>query len=84
MLSLSRSDPLFPEFPSFILDVLEVVDSPTESSKYVHIRNEQKLDAPICKPEGSVLSGPTAVSGAARLRRGAPPPAKRHLDSGNT
>jgi hypothetical protein len=36
MLPFSRSDSLWPEFPPFILDVLEVVDSPTESLKYVH------------------------------------------------
>jgi hypothetical protein len=35
MLPLSRSDPLWLEFPPFMLDVLEVVDSPAESPKYV-------------------------------------------------
>jgi hypothetical protein len=34
-LPLSRSDPLLPEFPPFILDVLEVVDPPAELSKCV-------------------------------------------------
>jgi hypothetical protein len=46
MLPLSRSDPLLPEFPPFILDVLEVVDSPAESSKCVATRNEQGPKAP--------------------------------------
>jgi hypothetical protein len=31
MLPLSRSDPLLSEFPPFMLDVREVVDSPAES-----------------------------------------------------
>jgi hypothetical protein len=35
MLPLLRSDLLWPEFPPFMLDVLEVVDSPVESSKCV-------------------------------------------------
>jgi hypothetical protein len=35
MLPLSRSDPLLSEFPPFMLDVLEVVDSPAESPKCV-------------------------------------------------
>jgi hypothetical protein len=30
MLPLSRLDPLLPEFPPFMLDKLEVVDSPAE------------------------------------------------------
>jgi hypothetical protein len=33
--TLSRLDPLLLEFSLFMLDVLEVVDSPAESSKYV-------------------------------------------------
>jgi hypothetical protein len=33
---LSRSDPLLSEFPPFMLNVLEVVDSPAESPKCVH------------------------------------------------
>jgi hypothetical protein len=37
MLPLSRSDLLVLEFSPFMLDLLEVVDSPMESSKYVHI-----------------------------------------------
>jgi hypothetical protein len=35
MLPLSRSDPLWLEFPPFMLVVIEVVDSPVESPKYV-------------------------------------------------
>jgi hypothetical protein len=35
-LPLSRSDPLLSKFPPFMLDVLEVVDSPAESPKCVH------------------------------------------------
>jgi hypothetical protein len=46
MLFLSRSDPLLPEFPPFMLDVLEVVDSPAESPKCVRTQNEQELEAP--------------------------------------
>jgi hypothetical protein len=45
MLPLSRSNPLLPEFPPFILDMLEVVDSPVKSSKYVHTYNEQESKA---------------------------------------
>jgi hypothetical protein len=33
--ALVEVDPLWPEFPPFMLDVLEVVDSPTESPKCV-------------------------------------------------
>jgi hypothetical protein len=35
MLPMLRSDPLLLEFPSFMLDVLEVVDSPAELPKCV-------------------------------------------------
>jgi hypothetical protein len=75
-----------------MLDVLKVVDSPAESPKCVATQNKQILDAParnsrnwsvrLQKPDGLVLSGPTAVRGAAGLRRCAPPPAKRRLDGG--
>jgi hypothetical protein len=34
------------------------------------------------KSDGSVKLGPTAVRGVTGLRRGAPSPAKRHLDDG--
>jgi hypothetical protein len=40
MLLLSRSDPLLPEFPPFMLDMIEVVDSLAESPKCVATRNE--------------------------------------------
>jgi hypothetical protein len=42
MLPLSRSDPLLLEFPPFMLDVLEVIDSSTESPKCVATWNEQR------------------------------------------
>jgi hypothetical protein len=89
MLFLSRSVPLVPEFSPFMLDVCEVVD---KSSKCVAKQIRQELEAPVQnrrnrtfrfqKPEPPILSGPTAVCGAARLRRGAPPSAKRCLDGG--
>jgi hypothetical protein len=92
MLPLSRFDPLLPEFPPFMLDVLEVVDSSAESQKCVHTWNKQRPEAPaqsyrnwtirLGKLEGPVLSGPTAIRGTTGLRRGAPPLAKRCLDSG--
>jgi hypothetical protein len=40
MLPLSGLDPLLPEFPPFMIDVLEVVNSPADSPKYVRIENE--------------------------------------------
>jgi hypothetical protein len=43
---LSRFNPLWPEFPPFMREVLEVVDSPAESPKFVATRNEQRLEAP--------------------------------------
>jgi hypothetical protein len=46
MLFLPRSDPLMPEFPFFMLDMCEVVDSPTGSPKCVGIRIKQELEAP--------------------------------------
>jgi hypothetical protein len=92
MLPLSRSDPLLPEFPPFMLDVFEVVDSPAESPKCVRTRNEQRPEALarsyrnrtiwFGKLEGLILSGPMTVRDAIGLRRGAPPPAKQHLDGG--
>jgi hypothetical protein len=55
----------------------------TDSPKCVATRNEQELDAPVQnyrnwtirfgKPDPPVFSGPTVVSGATELRRGAPP-----------
>jgi hypothetical protein len=74
-----------------MLDVLEVVDSPAESSKYVTTWNEQRPEAPaqnsrnqtiwFQEPDGPVLWGPTVVKGVVGLRWGAPPPIKRRLDS---
>jgi hypothetical protein len=46
MLFLSRSDPLVLEFPPFMLDMLEVVDSLAESLKCVYTQNEQESEAP--------------------------------------
>jgi hypothetical protein len=90
MLPLLRSDPLLPEFPPFMFDVLEVVYPSAESPKCVRTRNKQRPEAParscknwtirLGKPEGPVLSGPTAIRGIAGLRRGASPPAKLRLD----
>jgi hypothetical protein len=45
MLFLSRSDPLLPEFPPFMLDMLEVVDYPVELPKCVYTQNEQESEA---------------------------------------
>jgi hypothetical protein len=45
MLPLLRSDPLWSEFPPFMLDMLEVVESPAESSKCAVTRIEHKLKA---------------------------------------
>jgi hypothetical protein len=41
ILPLLRSDLMWLEFPPFMLDVLEVVNSPTKSPKCVAIQNEQ-------------------------------------------
>jgi hypothetical protein len=78
MLPLSRSDLLLPEFPPFMLDGLEVVNSPAESPKCVSTRNEQELKAPIqnCRnqtvqfheQDTSVLSRPVAIRGTVGLR----------------
>jgi hypothetical protein len=45
ILLLLMSDPLVPEFPPLMLDVVEVVDSPAESPKCVHTQNEQDREA---------------------------------------
>jgi hypothetical protein len=45
-LPLFRSDLLLPEFPPFMLDVLEVVDSPAESPKCVCTQNEHEPKSP--------------------------------------
>jgi hypothetical protein len=47
MLPLLRSGPLLPEFPPFMLDVLEVVDSPVESPKCVDTRIGQEPEATV-------------------------------------
>jgi hypothetical protein len=47
MLFLSRSDPLVPKFPPFMLDVREVVDSPAESSKCVATQIRQEPEAHV-------------------------------------
>jgi hypothetical protein len=46
MLPLSRLDPLLSKFPPFMLDVLEVVDSPAESPNCVATQIRQELKAP--------------------------------------
>jgi hypothetical protein len=91
MLFLSRSDPLVSEFPPFILDVREVVDSSTESLS-VCTQNEQDLKAPVQNRKKWALrfqeldypvsSGPMTVRGIIRRRQGASPLTKRRLDGG--
>jgi hypothetical protein len=52
----------------------------------VHTRNEQQSKAPgqnLGKLDGPILSGSTAVRGAAGLQWHAPPLAKRRLDGGD-
>jgi hypothetical protein len=92
MLPLSKLDPLWPEFLPFMLNVLEVVDSPAESPKCDATRNKQRPEAPtrnsrnqtvrFQETDGPVLSRPMVVRGTAGLRRGAPPLTKRRLDGG--
>jgi hypothetical protein len=89
---LSRSDPLLPEFSPFMLDMLEVVDSPAELPKCVATWNEQESEAPARnyknrtarfeKLDGPDLSRSTTVKGTTGLRWGAPPLAKWHMDGG--
>jgi hypothetical protein len=60
-----------------MLDVIEVVDSPAESLKYVHTRNEQRLEASarrrknrtiqFGKLKGPILSGLMTVMGVIGL-----------------
>jgi hypothetical protein len=86
MLFLLRSDPLVPEFPPSMLDVLEVVDSLAKSPKCVCTGNEQELEASarnnanqmlqFGKLECSVSSGPTVVRGTIGSSEGALLPAK--------
>jgi hypothetical protein len=80
MLPLSRSDPLLPEFPPFMLDVLELVDSPAEWPKCVATQIGQEPEAPgqnyrnrtvrFGKPDGPILLILTTVRGATGTRRG--------------
>jgi hypothetical protein len=77
MLPLSRSNPLRPESPPFVLDVLEVVDSPAESQKCVATRIKHEPEAPaqnsinqtvrFLESDSPVLSGPMAVRGTVGL-----------------
>jgi hypothetical protein len=72
MLPFLRSDPLWSVFPPFMLDVLEVVDSPAESQKMCCHMNRTGAESPCSKqenPDGPVLSIPTVVRGAAGTRR---------------
>jgi hypothetical protein len=72
MLPLSRSDPLLPEFPPFMIDMLEVVDSLAESPKCVLTQNEQESEAPTRnwanqivrsgKPNNPILSALASVA----------------------
>jgi hypothetical protein len=72
------SDPLLPKFSPFMLDVLEVVNSPVESPKCVRTQNEHELKAlaqncknrtvQFGKPDVLVLSEPTSVWYTAGLR----------------
>jgi hypothetical protein len=78
MLPLSRSNPLRPESPPFVLDVLEVVDSPAESQKCVATRIKHEPEAPaqnsinqtvrFLESDSPVLSGPMAVRGTVGLQ----------------
>jgi hypothetical protein len=90
ILPLSRLDPLWPEFPSFILDVLEVVDSPTESPKICCHTNQtgagsscsiwENQTVRFGKSDGLILLISTAVRALSTLNEEATPPAKRRLD----
>jgi hypothetical protein len=83
---------LAPEFPPFMFDVFEVVDSSAESSKYVSTRNEQELKAPtqnranqtvrFGKLDDLVSSGPTVVKGTVGSDEGVLLPAKWCLTRG--
>jgi hypothetical protein len=67
-------------FPPFMLNVLELVNSPAEPSKCVVTRIKQEPEAPaqnrknqtvrFGKPDGLVLSIPMAGRGATDTRRG--------------
>jgi hypothetical protein len=49
MLPLSRSDSLWSEFPPFMLDVLEVVNSPAESPKICCHMKRTEIGSPCSK-----------------------------------
>jgi hypothetical protein len=51
---------------------------------YLHMKRTRggSSCSKLQKLDGSVLSGPTAVRGTVRLRRGSPPLVKRHLGGG--
>jgi hypothetical protein len=77
MLFLSRSDPLVPEFPFYMVDMREVVDSPAESSKCVSTQIEQESEAParnrnqtvrFLKLDPQVLLGPMTVRSTTKLQ----------------
>jgi hypothetical protein len=75
MLPLLRSDPLLPEFPPFMFDVLEVVYSSAESPKCVRTRNKQRPEAPArsCKNWTIRLGKPEGPVYQDRRLSGAPP-----------
>jgi hypothetical protein len=75
MLFLSRLDPLVLEFPPFMIDVYEVVDSLAESSKYVCTRIRQEPEASVQNRKNRTLR-----FGKLALDEGASPLAKRRLD----
>jgi hypothetical protein len=89
MLPLSRSDPLWLEFPPFMLDRLEVVDSLAELLKYVRTQNEQKPKATaqnwanrmvqFGKLDYPVPSAPAVVKGTIGSIEGVLLPVKWHL-----
>jgi hypothetical protein len=67
ILPLSSSDPLWPEFPPFMLDVLEVVDSLVESPKMCCNTKLIETGSPcskLQKPDGPVWQ--TRLSGFLR------------------
>jgi hypothetical protein len=67
-IALVEVDQLLPEFSPFMLDVLEVIDSPAESTKCVHTRNEQEPEA------WSGFVGFDGNQGHRQLRQGRPSP----------
>jgi hypothetical protein len=55
MFPLSWSDRLWPEFPPFMLDVLEVVNYPAESPKCVDTQNEHEPEAPAQNSKNRIV-----------------------------